>query len=145
MKYAEAAEELFRQFALRHSLLIDKIEHEFADVMMELPVQHGLTIPIALILSDDELQIVFGEHSGCWYLSDNTATNTMANFEEICDGLIDGGCRVVEYWQFDKPVKTAIEKNRNGKWEAISTRWSPFLLPFFKVRKVIVQNSRAGI
>jgi hypothetical protein len=140
MKYADAAEELFKKFALRHSLRTEKMEHEYTDLMIEVAIQPGLTTVMTLSLSDDELQVGFGEHWGCWYLQDDMVAQTMKDFIETCDGLIEGYCRVVEYWQFGKPVKTAIERNIYGKWDSISVRYSPFVLPFFKVHLVVIQN-----
>jgi hypothetical protein len=142
VSYVEAAEELFRQFAQRHSLQIEKFEHEPTDLMMEVPAQLGLSFQITLCLSDDELSIGAGEHWGSWYLADNNVDERMKRFSRIADGLIDGNCRVIEYWQFGRPKKTVIEERFGDQWNPISTRYSTFLLPFFRRKRIVITNEK---
>jgi hypothetical protein len=140
-----AAEDFFRRYAEKNSLDIKKVEQEFVELEMLFPVQTGLSFEIRVGMNaSDSLFVGAGEHSGCWYIYDDNFDETASRVGGILDGLIDGTCRVAEVWQFGRVRKTAIEKSVNGHWEAVSTRWHTFVVPFCARRVVHLQNQSSN-
>jgi hypothetical protein len=136
-----AAEDFFRRYAERKSLSIEKIEQENIELMMCFPVQSALDFEITVGMdSGDGLCIGAGEHWGSWWVIDGKFDEAASRVSEILNGLIDGRCRVAETRQFGRVRKTAIEQLINGTWKAMSTRWSPFVLPFCAKQVVYLRN-----
>lgn len=135
------AEALFRAFAARHSLRIEKIEEPNIELLMSVPRQPGLSFDLELGLqNDDEVNIGF---EGFWsYIF--PFEKRREHVDRILDGLMAGDARLATHRQFGRwPAGRVLElRESDGTWRPVY--WdSPFKIPFVPTEVTYVYNDAA--
>ncbi len=133
------AEELFRAFAARNSLTIQKLHEPNVELLMEIPRQPGLSFDLTVGLQNaDEVNIGF---EGFWsYISPFDRKRELVS--SLLDGIVSGACRLATHRQFDRVVKRVLERRVGDKWEPVYHARG-FSVPFIGTKVVYVSNDRA--
>lgn len=131
------AEALFRAFAERHSLTIQKIDEPNVELLMEIPRQPGLSFDLTLGLQNaDELNIGF---EGFWsYLFPFDQKRELVS--SLLDGIKSGACRLAVHRQFGFVVKRVLERRVGDNWEPVYHALG-FGVPFIGTSVAYLSNS----
>lgn len=125
--YTPEAESLFRAFASRHSLMIERIDEPNIELLMRVPRQSGLSFDLMLGLQNlDELNIGF-EKFWSYFFPFPEVHKLVVN---VLDDIVSGRCRLATYKQLGGVVKRALEQHSNGTWNTIYTTSSRPKIPF---------------
>lgn len=139
--YTTEAEELFRAFAARNSLTIQKIDEPNVELLMEVPRQPGLSFDLTVGLQNaDELNIGF---EGFWsYIFPFNQKREL--FSSLLDGIVCGGCRLAVHRQLGRVVKRVLERRVGDKWEPVYHALG-FGVPFIGTKVAYVSNDPNAI
>lgn len=135
------AEDLFRNFARRHSLIIEKISDPEFDLLMCVPRQPGLSFEITLGLQNsDEINIGF-EEFWSYFFPFETTKKTVS---DLLDALVLGDCRLAIHTRRGRTVKRVLELRTDGGWQPVYTEYPSIQLPFLGATKTYFSNEDAG-
>jgi hypothetical protein len=120
------AEALFRDFASRHSLTIEKVDNPNIELLMRLPRQRGLSFELTLGLENrDELNIGF---EGFWsYFF--PYEEKLGVVKSILEGIASGDCRLATHHQFGHVVKRVLEQRFDQSWRETYAAFSRVQIP----------------
>jgi hypothetical protein len=125
--FTEQAEQLFRDFAQRHSLIINKVDEPNVELLMRVPKQAGLKFQLTLGLQNiDELNIGindFWSHFFPYEACKQTVSTAL-------DGLVDGDCRLAIHRQLGRVTRRILEQRRGDEWKTIYTQFVGVRIPF---------------
>jgi hypothetical protein len=134
------AEALFRDFASRHSLTIEKVDNPNVELLMRLPRQRGLSFELTLGLQNrDELNIGF---EGFWSHFFPYAEK-IGIVRSILEGITSGDCRLATHRQFGRVVKRVLEQRFDPSWREMYTAISHLQLPIIGTRVSYLYNEGA--
>jgi hypothetical protein len=115
--YTAQATDLFARFVQRHALTFHAVPDAPIEVLWELPIQQGLTVPITLGLQNgDELN--FGV-PGFWSYFFPFPT-VSAGFERMLDAWLDGQARIVKG---DFMTGRRLQFRAGQEWTTFYTAW----------------------
>jgi hypothetical protein len=123
--YTADAERLFRNFAARHSLNIEKLDPILSyNLLMRVPMQSGLSFELTLGLqNDDELNIGY---EGFWsYFFPFEKKRALV--ARALDGIVSGEFRLAIHKQFGRVVKYVLEERNNGRWDVVYRAYETLL------------------
>lgn len=131
------AEALFRDFARRHSFIIEKVDEPNVELLMRVPQQVGLSFELMLGLqNNDELNIGFEEFWSYFFPYESK--------RQIVSGALDalaaGECRLAIHTQLGGVVRRVLEQRSNGHWRPIYTAFSRVQVPFLGTKTSYLQN-----
>lgn len=140
--HTEDAETLFRDFARRHSFVIEKIDEPQVELLMRVPQQLGLSFELTLGLqNNDELNIGF---EGFWsYFFPYETKRRIVS--DALDALAAGECRLAIHTQLGGVVKRVLEQRSNGQWQPIYTAFARIQIPFLGAKTSYVHNDDAPV
>lgn len=111
MDQTDDAEALFRDFARRHSLAIEKLAGAPVELLMRMPPQPGLSFELTLGLQNgDEVNIGFAEFWSYFFPYEEKRQIV----SDALDGLAAGDCRLAIHTQLGGVVKRVLELRSNG-------------------------------
>jgi hypothetical protein len=114
--YTADAEKLFRDFAARHSFLIEKLDNPNVELLMRIPIQSGISFELILGLqNEDELNIGIGEFWSYFFPFEHVRKQVDA----ALDGIASGECRIATHRQFGRSVKIELERRSGSTWVLI--------------------------
>jgi hypothetical protein len=134
------AEGLFRAFASRHSLTIEKVDNPNIELLMRLPRQEGLSFELTLGLQNrDELNIGF---EGFWsyFFPYEAKVEVVRN---LLEGIASGNCRLATHRQFGRVVKRVLEQRFDQSWCEMYTASSLLRLPTIGTKVSYLYNEDA--
>lgn len=113
------------------------------DLYMDILRQDGLLFDVKLKLqNEDELYLGAGYFGGEW--TPCTDEYRVREYIKAVTGLLSGDCRIVEYYQGDKPVKAELQVLKNDGWRTLSLKYSlTFPLPWLEKSVKVLQNTKA--
>lgn len=136
----EGAEELFRDFARRHSFAIKKIDDPNVELLMHVPAQPGLSFELSLGLqNNDELGIGF---DGFWSTFFPYASKRQF-VSEVLDAIAKGDCRLAVHTQLGAVVKRVLERRSSGEWETLYTAFVGIQVPLLGMQVSYLYNEGA--
>jgi hypothetical protein len=127
--FTSETESLFRRFAQRHSLAIEKIEEPNVELLMRVPKQHGLSFELTLCGQNrDEISIGF---EGFWsyFFPFEKVSQVVA---DVLDALVVGDARLSTHTQLGHTVKRVLEKRSGERWVPVYIDRSRFKMPFIR-------------
>jgi hypothetical protein len=114
--HTQEAEALFRNFANRHLLTIERVDEPNVELLMRVPPQPGLSFELMLGLQNgDELNIGF-ERFWSYFFPFERKRDLVVS---LLNGIVTGGCRLAIHRQFGFGVKRVLERRVNYAWEPI--------------------------
>lgn len=136
--FEDDAETLFRAFASRHGLLIEKVEQKQVELLMTIPKQKGLSFELTLGLQNgDEVNIGLKE---LWsYIFPYPSVK--AHVEKLLDGIVTGETRLATKRQFGRTVSRTLEYLDGGTWHTGYTEICGFAIPLFKTKIECFSNN----
>jgi hypothetical protein len=138
--HVSQAEALFREFAERHSFVIEKVREPNADLLMRVPRQPGLSFDLTLGLQNiDELNIGFDEFWSYFF----PFNHKRQIVSDALDALAVGQCRLAIHTQLGSVVKRVLEQSRGGKWEPIYTAVARIQIPLVGTKTSYLYNQDA--
>jgi len=140
--FAPEAEELFRSFATRHSLVIEKLDEPNVELLMRISAQRGLDFELTLGLQNtDELNIGFEKFWSYFFPFEKQRHNV----EQALDGLMSGDTRLATHRQFGWVVKRVLEVCNGGTWKPIYHAYSVVQVPFIGTSISYLKNGNHGV
>ncbi len=140
-EYTAEAEALFRDFARRHSLTIEKAAPDNIELLMRVPRQRGLSFELTLGLQNgDQLNIGVGEFWSHFFPFEKVRPLVSS----VLDGLVTGDCRLVTHTRRGRVIKRVLEQRAHGTWRAIYTAYAAIDLPFMPRTSTCLYNEDAG-
>jgi len=137
--YTADAEALFRGFAKRHSLSIERINQPNIELLMRVPQQPGLSFELTLGLQNqDELNIGFANFWSYFFPYESKQQIV----SDALDALATGDCRLAIHTQFGRVVKRVLERRSNAHWQSIYTA-SMVRIPFLGTKTSYLRNDDA--
>ena len=129
--YTREAQALFRDFAERHGLRIERVvDGPDVELLMRVPRQPGLSFDLILGQDGDELNIGFARFWSYIYPF-RQKRDLVAS---LLDGIVTGECRLAIHRQFGIVVRRVLERRTNAAWEPIYKAFEDSRrLPFVKV------------
>lgn len=125
--FTNEAEELFRAFAARHALAIEKLDEPNVELLMRIPAQRGLDFELTLGLQNNaEINVGFEEFWSYFFPFEKQRRNV----EKALDGLMSGDTRLATHRQFGWVVKRVLEVNDSGTWKPIYHAYAVVQVPF---------------
>lgn len=138
--YSGDAEGLFRDFAERHSFIIEKLDDPKFELLMRVPQQPGLSFELTLGLqNNDELNIGF-EKFWSYFFPFDKQRELVAS---ALDALAVGDCRLAVHKQFGGDVKRVLELCTDGRWRLIYSAWSRIQIPLLGTDVSYIHNDGA--
>lgn len=137
--YTQSAEKLFREFASKHGLQIEKEDQQNIELIMTVPRQDGLSFELTLGLQNlDEINIGFDGFWSYFFPFEEKEQHVI----EILDGIVDGTTRLVKRRQFGSVVVQDLELNCGDGWKRVYREYCGiFFVPFLPSHASIVSNS----
>lgn len=133
------AEALFRDFARRHSFVIERTSEPDDELFMRVPRQSGLSFDITLGLQNsDELNIGFEEFWSYFFPFEDRRQRVA----DLLDGLATGECRLATHRQFGFVAKQVLEHRRDGQWRTAYTAYN-LRVPFLGTKVTYLYNDDA--
>jgi hypothetical protein len=138
--HTREAEALFRDFAKRHSLTIERVDEPNVELLMRVPPQPGLSFELLLGLQNrDELNIGF---EGFWsYIFPFEQKRDLV--ASLLEGIVTGECRLAIHRQFGLVVRRVMERRTNDTWKPVY-RALGFGIPFIGTSVSYVCNEDAA-
>lgn len=134
------AETLFRDFARRHSFVIENMDEPNVDLLMRMPRQPGLSFELTLGLQNiDELNIGFEKFWSYFFPFDHTRQIV----SDALDALATGECRLAIHKQMGGVFKRVLEQRVDGQWITIYTAHSFPKIPFVSKKVLYLYNEDA--
>lgn len=136
--FEDEVEKLFRSFAAKHGLRIEKEEQSEIELLMTVPRQEGLSFELNLGLQNsDEINIGFNEF---WsYIFPYPIVKSRV--ETVLDGIVTGDARLVTKSQFGRTISRTLEYLEDGDWIAGYKQISGLAIPFMKGRIEYFSNN----
>jgi hypothetical protein len=136
-EFAVEAEALFRRFAERHSLTIEKVGGAPFELSMRLPPQERLSFELTLGLQNvDELNIGVEDFWSHFFPFERS----LEVVDAILDDLVAGGCRIATHRHVGVVVRRVLERRENGRWRPVCNHPSCLRLPLVKTRISYLYN-----
>lgn len=140
LEHTESIEALFRNFADRHNLTIERVLEPNVELLLRIPRQPGLSFDLTLCAqNEDEINIGF---EGFW--------SYFFPFEKVSqivsgtlDDLVTGDCRLAIHTQFGRATKRVLERRTTTDWQPIHTQKLGFGVPFINAQVSYVYNQDA--
>jgi hypothetical protein len=142
MDFTFEIESLFRNFAQRHSLTIEKIEEPSVELLMRVPRQRGLSFELTLCGQNrDEISIGF---EGFWsfFFPSGQVSQVVA---DLLDALVVGDARLSTYSQLGFIVRRVLEKRSGEIWLPAYVHISRVRIPFIPTKVVHTYNDSAWL
>lgn len=125
----DEVEKLFRAFAAKHGLRIEKEEQDEIELLMTVPRQEGLSFELTLGLQNgDEINIGFNEFWSYIF----PYPNVKSHVETLLDGIVTGETRLVTKSQFGRIVSRTLEYLEGDEWVTGYRQISGLAVPFIK-------------
>lgn len=135
--YVANAETLFRDFARRHSLTIEKLDGPAMELAMCVPQQPGLSFELFLGLqNEDELNIGFAEFWSYFFPCEKA-------WRIASEALATGECRLAIHTQRGRLTKHVLEQFIDGQWGRVYTAMSRLTFPFLRTTTTYLYNEDA--
>jgi len=139
--HTKDAEALFRDFALRHSLIIEKVDDPNVELLMRVPPQPGLSLELTLGLqNDDELNVGFCEFWSYFFPYESKRQVV----SDALDALVVGDGRLAVHTQLGRVVKHVLEQRIDGTWQQIYTAFARIQVPLLGTQTSFVLNEGAS-
>ena len=134
------AEALFRDFANRHSLAIEKVDNPNVELLMRLPRQMGLSFELTLGLQNrDELNVGF---EGFWsYFF--PYEEKLVVVRSLLEAIASGNCRLATHRQFGRVVKRVLEQCFDQSWREMYTAFAHLQVPIIGTTVSYLYNEGA--
>jgi hypothetical protein len=133
--YTREAQVLFRDFAKRHALTIERVDDSDLQLLMRVPRQPGLSFKLMLGQNGDELNIGFERFWSCIYPFQQKRDLVAS----LLDGIVTGDCRLAIHRQLGIVVRRVLECQTNDEWEPIYHAFG-FRIPFIGTSVSYVRN-----
>lgn len=134
------AENLFREFAARHALAIEKIDEPDVDLLMRVPRQPGLAFELTLALQNaDEVNIGFEDFWSYFFPFEEKR----ALVESMLDGIATGHCRLAIHRQFGRIVKRVLERRTDVSWQPVYAAVTRLQIPWIGTAVSDIDNCGA--
>jgi hypothetical protein len=130
------AEALFRDFAERHSLAIERFDEPNVELLMRVPRQPGLSFELMLGLQDGDVLNIGFERFWSHIFPFEQKRDLVAG---LLDGVVTGECRLAIHRQFGFAVRRVLERRTNNAWEPVYNALG-FGIPFVKTSVSYVCN-----
>ena len=135
--FEDEVEELFREFAAKHGLSIEKEEQNEVELLMTVPRQEGLLFELTLGLQNgDEINIGFSEFWSYIF----PYPSVKSHVATLLDGIVTGDTRLVTKSQFGRTVSRTLEYLEGDAWATGYRQLSGLAVPFFKSRVEYFSN-----
>lgn len=135
--YSADAERLFREFAARHDLTIEKIDEPNVELLMRVPQQKGLSFEITLCCQNcDELNIGVAEFWSTFFPFEKVKQRV----EAALDGLVLGECSVLTTWRSGRYVGGKLQRKADAGWETITIHVAGLRVPFLRTTTQRIAN-----
>ncbi|NQY41695.1 MAG: hypothetical protein HRT80_16565 [Henriciella sp.] len=127
--FEDEVEQLFRAFAVKHGLSIEKEEQNEVDLLMTVPRQERLSFELTLgFQNGDEINIGFNEFWSCIF----PYPSVKSHVETLLDGIVTGNARLVTKSQFGRTVSRTLEYLEDDEWITGYRQLNGLALPFIK-------------
>lgn len=133
------AERLFRTFAARHALTIEKVDEPNVELLMRVPRQNGLSFELKLCCQNgDELNIGVAEFWSTFFPFEKVKERV----EAALDGLVSGECTVLTIWRSGRYVGGKLQRKADAGWKTIATHVQGLSVPFLRTVQQRIANER---
>ncbi len=128
---------MFRAFAARHGLSIEKVENAPVELMMTVPKQPGLGFEMTLACQNgDELNIGVEPFWSTFFPFEQVR----GTVERALDGLVSGDCTILLISQRGRPVRGLLQMRDGPSWRTIATHIVAFKIPFVTTSETRLSN-----
>lgn len=140
--FTKEAEDLFRSFAARHGLAIEKLDEPNVELLMRVPAQRRLDFELTLGLQNgDEINVGFEKFWSYFFPFEKQQENV----ERALDGLMSDQTRLATHRQFGWIVKRVLEVCNEGKWRPVYQAYATVQIPLLGTSISYLRNNKHSV
>lgn len=127
---------MFRDFAVRHRLAIEKIDQPNVELLMRVPRQECLSFEITLCCQNcDELNMGVAEFWSTFFPFEKVRSTV----EIALDGLVSGEYSILTTWRSGRYVGGKLQRMAQDGWQTVASH-AVLKIPFVRTTTRRISN-----